>query len=115
MAAELLEDREQVLEVRPVYHRKEDRIRAHVTLCFLALVLVRVAENATGDTWPVIAREMDRMHLGTFTGTAGAVQQRTATTPEQADILTALDIPEPPVMLHLEPAKPRRRNASTPA
>ena len=56
-------DLKQVLEVRPVYHRKQQRIRAHVTLCFLALVLIRVAENATGDTWAVIAREMDRMHL----------------------------------------------------
>ena len=108
-------DLKQVLEVRPVYHRKEQRIRAHVTLCFLALVLIRVAENATGDTWPVIAREMDRMHLGTFTGTAGAVQQRTATTPEQAEILTALGIPEPPLMLHVEPSKHRRRKTPKPA
>ncbi|MHB1166763.1 MAG: IS1634 family transposase, partial [Candidatus Nanopelagicales bacterium] len=108
-------DLKQVLEIRPACHRKEQRIRAHVTLCFLALVLIRVAENATGQTWPVIAREMDRMHLGTFTGTAGTVRQRTATTPEQADILTAIGIPEPPAMLHLEPAKPRRRKASTPA
>jgi hypothetical protein len=27
--------RSSVLEVRPVYHRKQDRIKAHVTLCFL--------------------------------------------------------------------------------
>jgi transposase len=39
------------LELRPVYHRKEDRIRAHIVLCWLALLLIRVAENRTQDTW----------------------------------------------------------------
>jgi transposase len=43
-------DLKQVLEVRPIDHRTLDRIRAHVTLCFLALVLVRVAEQATAQT-----------------------------------------------------------------
>ncbi|KLU62249.1 hypothetical protein CEB3_c12930 [Peptococcaceae bacterium CEB3] len=32
------------LELRPVYHRKDDRICAHVLLCGLALLLVRLAE-----------------------------------------------------------------------
>ena len=41
----------QRLELRPVHHRKQERIRAHVTLCFLGLMLMRVAERATGDTW----------------------------------------------------------------
>ena len=27
----------QVIDLRPVYHRKEERIRAHVILCWLAL------------------------------------------------------------------------------
>ena len=41
-------DMKSVLDLRPVYHRLEERIRAHVLLCWLALLLVRVAENATG-------------------------------------------------------------------
>jgi hypothetical protein len=39
------------LELRPVYHRLEHRIRAHVLLCWLALLLIRIIENATGTTW----------------------------------------------------------------
>ena len=31
----------QVIDLRPVYHRKEDRIRAHVILCWLALLLMK--------------------------------------------------------------------------
>src|SRR4051794_38798695 len=35
----------QVLDLRPVFHRLEDRIRAHVLLCWLALLLIRVVEE----------------------------------------------------------------------
>lgn len=31
------------LPLRPVFHRLEHRIRAHVLLCWLALLLIRVA------------------------------------------------------------------------
>ncbi len=41
-------DMKSVLDLRPVYHRLEERIRAHVLLCWLALLLIRVAENTTG-------------------------------------------------------------------
>ena len=33
------------LGLRPVYHHREDRIRAHVQLCWLALLLTRVDGN----------------------------------------------------------------------
>jgi Transposase DDE domain len=45
-------DMKQVIDLRPVYHRKEERIRAHVILCWLALLLARVAENASGAERP---------------------------------------------------------------
>lgn len=47
------------LDLRPVYHHREDRIRAHVMLCFMALLLVRVAELRTGKTWAWIAEQLD--------------------------------------------------------
>jgi Transposase DDE domain len=43
-------DMKTTLDLRPVYHRREDRIRAHVLLCWLSLLLIRIAENATGET-----------------------------------------------------------------
>jgi hypothetical protein len=58
----------QIIDLRPVYHRLEERIRAHVILCWLALLLVRIIETTTHATWPTIRRELDRLHLGTFTG-----------------------------------------------
>ena len=70
-------DLKQVIDLRPVYHRKEERIRAHVILCWLALLLARVAENACDATWPELRRQLDRIAVGTFTGPAGAFRQRT--------------------------------------
>ena len=43
-------DFEGALGLRPVFHHREDRIRAHIQLCWLALLLLRVIENATGYT-----------------------------------------------------------------
>ena len=40
----------QVIDLRPVYHRLEERIRAHVILCWLALLLIRIIETTAGDT-----------------------------------------------------------------
>jgi len=96
-------DQKHILDMRPIYHRKQDRIRAHVLLSFLALLLTRVAETRAHATWPVLRRELERIHLGDFHGTAGRVQQRTETTPRQREILRALDVPEPPRFLAIEP------------
>ena len=92
-------DMKGALRLRPVFHHREDRIRAHVQLCWLALLLIRVAENATGDTWRNIARELDRMHLVTLATADGKVAQRSATTAGQKAIFEALDLAEPPRFL----------------
>jgi transposase len=97
-------DFKHVLDLRPIYHRKDERIRAHVLLCFLALLLIRVAETRARDTWPTLRRELERLHLGEFDGSAGHVLQRTDTTQRQREILNALDIPEPPRFLAIDPA-----------
>ena len=84
------------LGLRPVFHYREDRIRAHIQLCWLALLLLRVIENATGDTWRNTRHELDRMHLITLATDHGRVAQRSTTTPGQQAVLRALDLPEPP-------------------
>lgn len=97
-------DMKQIIDLRPVYHRLEERIRAHVVLCWLALLLIRIAETTTGGTWPGIRRELQRIHLGTFTGPAGTFQQVTALTKPQRDLLAKLQIPAPKQVVTLQPA-----------
>ncbi len=90
------------LELRPVYHHREDRIRAHIQLCWLALLLVRVAERATGDTWRNLRHELDRMHLVTLETKDGRLAKRTATTERQRELFSALEVREPAQILDYE-------------
>jgi transposase len=91
------------LELRPVYHRKADRIVAHVQLSWLALLLIRTAEIATGDTWRNLSSELDRIQLHTYDTGNGTVSQRTRLTAKQSSILEALGLPEPPRYYEFEP------------
>ena len=95
-------DMKQILDLRPVYHRLEDRIRAHVTLCWLALLLARIVETRTSSTWTRARAELQRLHVGTFTGPAGTFRQTTTPTGEVRRLHTVLDIPLPPKIVHLD-------------
>jgi transposase len=90
------------LELRPLYHRKEERIRAHVLLCYLSLLLVRIAERETGETWDRIRPIMDRCHLGEFSSKDGRIFQRTELTSEQVNILKRLKIAQPPSVTNVQ-------------
>jgi transposase len=91
------------LELRPVYHRLEHRIRAHVLLCWLALLLTRIAEQSTGLAWRRISTELDRLHLVHLTGPAGQVGHTTSLTTLQSEILSACQVTPPPAITHLDP------------
>jgi transposase len=97
-------DLKSTIELRPVFHRLEPRIRAHVLLCWLALLLIRVAERRTGMTWRRIATELARLHAITLTGPAGTVVQTTEPTAAQLGILRACGLTTPPRITTLDPA-----------
>ncbi|MBP2367438.1 IS1634 family transposase [Pseudonocardia parietis] len=97
-------DMKQILDLRPVYHRLEERIRAHVMLCWLALLLIRIAETTTGQTWHHIRRDLDRLHAVTFTGPTGTFRQRTDPTKPQTDLYARLDLSLPKKIIEITPA-----------
>jgi IS4 transposase len=99
-------DLKQVIDLRPVYHRKEERIRAHVILCWLALLLIRTAETTAGASWNKIADELDLLTPGTFTGPAGTFRQTAELTKTQRDLLAKLKIPHPRKIIEATPGKP---------
>lgn len=83
------------LSLRPVYHTKDERIRSHVLLCWLALLLVRIVELETGMTWPRVRTEMERLHLGKFLHKDGHILQYTELTKNQRNILKKLKLSPP--------------------
>jgi IS4 transposase len=97
-------DLKQVIDLRPVYHRKEERIRAHVVLCWLALLLIRIAETSTGTTWNTIADEFDLLTLGTFTGPAGTFRHTAELTKTQRDLLARLQLTPSKKIIEATPA-----------
>lgn len=40
-----------------MYHRLEDRIRVHVLLSWLVLLLVRIVKIRTNESWPKVREE----------------------------------------------------------
>jgi Transposase DDE domain len=94
--------------LRPVFHRREDRIRAHVLICFLALVVIRVCELRAGDTWRTIGDELGTIKQGRFRSPDGEFTQRTELTDHQRHLLKALGVPEPPRFGHITATRPNR-------
>jgi Transposase DDE domain len=97
-------DLKTTLDLRPIYHRLEHRIRAHVLLCWLALLLVRVAERQTGTTWRQLVGELGRLHLVTLAGPEGRAQHTTRLTDPQRAIYQVLKVAPPPPVTTLDPA-----------
>jgi transposase len=80
------------LSLRPIYHSKDERIRSHVLLCWLSLLLIRIVEVETGMTWPKIKRMMQRLHLVEFMTKDGRILQHTELTTDQRNMLNKLKI-----------------------
>ncbi len=98
-------DLKHTVDIRPVYHRLEERIRAHVLLCWLALLLIRVAENESGRSWHQLKLALASLDVGRHRLKSGEVWQTSPVTPEQKQLLAALQLPEPPRYPRIEPAR----------
>ena len=92
------------LSLRPVFRHREDRIRAHAQLCWLALLLISVVENTTGETWRCVREELERLHLVTLESAEGQVVRRSRITAAQRRIFEALELAEPPLFSDFEVA-----------
>ena len=82
------------LEIRPVYHRKSDRIRAHVFVCVLSLLLSRIMEKLTGRAIDSIRRSLNYLDVVPVT-----VEKRemyiSSESSEASDVLKSLGLPYP--------------------
>ncbi len=89
------------IEIAPVFHRLPERIRAHASICFMALVLHRVmrqrlrsaGSTLSPDAAPQQRRRIQRhqVRIDDAAPIAGIATIRT----EQADTLAALKIKKP--------------------
>jgi len=84
------------LRLRPVRHRTDAKVRAHVTLCMLALLVERVMEQALKGkaTAPAALEILGEIHLNRLKthSTALPVYALTRSKPTQIDLLNALKL-----------------------
>ena len=91
------------LLLRPVFHRLEHRIRAHVLICWLALLLTRVAERGSGQTWRTINRQLGRITQVTLAGAGRHRRPDHPAHPDQKAIYQALSITPPARVTAFDP------------
>lgn len=51
------------LDLRPVFHFRPWRIQAHVSLTAIGLLLERVAELRSGDTWRNVRAQLESLQV----------------------------------------------------
>jgi hypothetical protein len=96
------------LELRPIYHRLEERIRAHVLLCWLALLLVRVAETTSGMTWGTMREALEEITLTRLSTKDGRSEIVSLLTDAQRNVLKKLEIKPPVAVRKLAPKDENR-------
>ncbi len=85
------------VELRPVRHRTDAKVRAHVTLCVLALLLHRWIEQSLKSAGirmkaSTALEEMEPVHLNHLRTEIAAVYAVTERAPEQEKLLSALGL-----------------------
>jgi len=94
-------DFKHTVDVRPVYHRKSDRIKAHVLLCWLALLLIRITENETGHTWHQLKDILRPLSVAYHQTELGRIAQTNRPTKAQKRVLDALKLKAPQRFLEI--------------
>lgn len=101
------------LRMRPVFHFRPWRIQAHVTISVLALLLERIAEIRTGETWRNLVAHLEKIQVVEYERGGARIQQTTEVRPEAHALLKKLRVPLPP-KLHIVQAVPDDPPAAPP-
>lgn len=83
------------LQTRPIFHYKQDPIKLHILICFMALVIAKHIELKTGDSIRKVVTECKKVVKGRMLNhiTNKEVQLAAHITPKAAEYLTKLNTP----------------------
>lgn len=101
-------DMKHLIDIRPVYHRLPERIKSHVLLCWLGMLLIRVAENETQHTWREMKKTLSQVHVGIHRTAEGEIWQTNPLNADAKKLLESLEIKLPPKILALKPTKTKK-------
>jgi hypothetical protein len=100
------------LRLRPVYHFRPWRIHAHVTITVLGLLLERIIEIRSGDTWRNVLDKLETIKIVEYERDGVCVRQTTELRPEVQQLLARLNVALPP-KLHNVQKQPDSRRSKT--
>ena len=99
-----------VIDIRPVNHRLPERIQAHVLLCWLAMLLIRVAENETEQTWFQMKKKLFSIKLGINRCSQGIIKESSPLSAEQKKLFAKLELNTPPRYFKLPNTRKKEKN-----
>ncbi len=94
------------LRTRPVFHWGPHRISAHASLCVLALLVERIAEIRTGQSWRNARALLDTINVVEYERGNAVVRQTTELRGEVEALLRTLKVPAPPRLFGVQTASP---------
>jgi len=99
----VFKDMKHVLELRPIYHRLDERIRSHILLCWIGMVLIRYAEQESGMSWHRIQKACDEITVGLIETPSSKLWYTSRVSEEVRTVFDALTIPLPPRVAAVDP------------
>ena len=91
------------LRMRPVFHWRPWRIHAHVTISVLALLLERIVEIRTNQTWRNVRDELQTLKVVEYDRAEYRIRQTTELRLNTSALLVKLKIPPPGRLLSVAP------------
>lgn len=85
------------LEIRPMFHWTNKRIRGHVAMCFMAFTFINYLKNATKLQYPALVKAMDKMQVSEIKDNkaGNTLYLRSNIDPEQRIIIEKLKLRVP--------------------
>ena len=90
----------------PLYHRLAQRIEAHVKIGVLALLIQRVVEHSTGESWFSLRHPLNALQATEFRTATHQFFHRNEPTPELTRLFKKLAISMPNQVLAVHPLSP---------
>jgi len=83
------------LYVRPIFHWREHRVRAHIFVCYLSFMIESIIEKLSKESARMTIRELNRIKMSKLIIGNNSREVLTRITEEQRDIFKEIKIPEP--------------------
>lgn len=83
------------LYVRPIFHWREHRVRAHIFVCYLSFLIESIIEKFSKESARMTIRELKRIKMSKLIAGNNSREVLTRITQEQRDIFKEIKIPGP--------------------